>query len=276
METVRAVYNDYKSQNCELSLMINCHGFGTSVGRETWESIIALIEPQFVIHIGTEKPEISIREPIQFLPDLRPPSSGPTWVGLSPIISIVSPSETGLSNPQQLSGNDYRWVKYAQHFRPDLMRKNVYKSTHPREFFSFPYCRSLIVDPRKFEIQFPFADEYPKNPLACIEALTVALTSSVSGQCICLAFVWYTSPEEIHLIIPPNILDIEAADCIVKGDVSWSPRERVCFKGKTTNAESTGKFQEPYYLSNVLGGDDTGAKQASSRADLKRRRLSPS
>jgi hypothetical protein len=78
------------------------------------------------------------------------------------------------------------------------------------------------------------------------------------------------------LIIPPNILasDLATVDTIVKGDVIWSPRDRVCYKGRTTNAESTGAYEEAYYLHNVLAGDDSGANQASSRADLKRRRLS--
>jgi len=281
MEEVRQVFNDYRAIPNAGSLIVNCHGYGSGVGLETWETIITLVEPHVVVHIGNEVGELPLREPIQYLTDLPRPSNPAEWIPLSPIIvnhTSGSPSTGG--DPNQASGADYRWIKFAEHFRPDLVRKNTYKSANPRDFFVYPYCRLYTIDPRKLQLKFPFFDspEGPSKPWEAIEGLTVALTAE-SGpiQFICMAFVLHVSTQSVQLIIPPNIRisAMSTMTAIVRGDVNWSPRDRVSYKNKTTNAESTCAYEEAYFLHNVLGGDDSGANQASSRADLKRRRLSP-
>ena len=257
IEVVEQVYADYTSQDSDKSLIVNCHGYGASVGLETWEAIITLIQPDVVVHIQSDgDPALKLREPIQFL-STQLPIPTPDWRTLSPIITIAGSS---MDDPNQASSVDYRWIKFAQHFRPDLIVKNQYRASHPRDFFVFPYTRALILNHSKLKIIF--TDSIPSDPLRAIDKLIVGLCDSSTGQFVCLAFVASYSGEEIRLIIPPNILEskMTRVDSIVRGSVNWSPRDKVSYRNKTTTFESS--KNEPYFLTNVLGGVDTGARQA--------------
>lgn len=270
IETVENVFKDYLEQDSEAPLIVNCHGYGASVGLETWQAIITLVQPDIVVHILPEgDPSIEFSDPIPFL-SKQYPRPQPEWRALSPIITIEG---SIVDTPHKATSVDYRWIRFAQHFRPDLALKNEYRAMRPRDFFVFPYTRFIQLNIDKVKILFPNADNVPCDPLKAINQLVVALCDSSTNQFVCMAYVASYTREEIRLIIPPNIptSKMESVDCIMRGVVNWSPRDKVTYKGKTTMPRDM-SVEEPYFLLSVLGGVESGARLARTRVDLKRRR----
>ena len=272
IRTIEQVVSDHSFLHQQHPLIVNCHGYGTSVGKETWEAIITSIQPEVVIYIGC--PKFEVREDHAFLSNPVPVRTIIEWITLSKV--IVLGEDKKHTDPNQTTSSDYRWIKFAQHFRPDLISRNVYKSCHPKDFFIFPFTRLLeIIQPSKLQLTFPCFDEPPSDPLRAIEGTIVALIGA--GQVVSLAYVARTSSDQISLIIPPNVLlnRIQTVDTIARGEMNWSPRDKVAYNGKSTSTDYI-TSDEPYFLTKVLGGDGTGAKLPRARADLKRRRLSKS
>ena len=270
IETVELVHGDYATGFGSHPLIVNCHGWGSGTGKETWEAIITLVQPDFVVHIGTECAELPIAGNNPFLsnPDLPIPT--PRWMPLSKVIVMDDSKLT------QSSSSDKRWIKFASHFRPDLVRRDTFKSSPISSFFVSPFSRALELEVASVAITVPCCDEPPPRPIAAIESTVVGLCNAETGQCICMGFVASVDAEFVCLFIPPNIPArlADRIDLIVRGEVNWSPRDQVCHKGKTTGTDFTAiPGGEPFFLTNVLAGEGTGARVPSSRTNLKRRRL---
>lgn len=270
IETVEKVYQDYKDGFADSPLLINCHGWHTGAGKETWEAIITLVQPHFVIHVGSENPEISFEHGLAFLSDSDYPTPTPRWISASRVV-IVDPPSGNIPN-----SSDKRWVKYASHFRQDLVRKDVFKSCNISEFFAFPLCSFVTLQQDKVAVEFPCADAIPDEKFRAIELTLVGLGNRESGQCYCLGFVMSFSETSVTIAVPTHIPKRyeEYIDVIYRGDLNWSPRDGVSHKGKTTSTDFTSLPDgEPYFLTNVLVGEGTGARVVRNRTNLKRRRL---
>jgi hypothetical protein len=266
MRTVESVHDDFPSTSS--ALLVNCHGFGTSVGRETWEAIIRVVQPNYVVFVGSE-----VQEPIEMtsggasLLDREYPTTTPEWLYVSRVIASTDPSNP---HPHQATGPDYRWMKFADHFRPELRVSHAYKACHPSEFFSYPYTALLELETKNLQYSFPTRDPSPREPLRAIVCTVAALLAD--KEFVCMAYIARVTSDSISAIIPPNIFKskIEKINTIARGSIDWSPRDPITFGGKTSSYPFI-EEDEPYFLSNVLTGDFGNV--ASGRNDLKRKRL---
>jgi hypothetical protein len=269
VETSRKVYLDYKTYHSQHPLLINTHGWTSGTGRTTIEAMMLLIQPDIVIHVGCESddPVFEVNPVNSLLPESEYIVPSCRSVGVSKVALLHEPYPA----PKPV---DSRWIKYASHFRPDLVARDVFKSCHLREFFRAPYVRFIMLDKGSFGMHFPALDEFPKNPYYAIELTLVGLSNSESGQLYCLGFVMSVEGDSVRIAIPPNIPECYGPfiNQIVRGDMSWSPRDQVHHKGKTTSTDFN-DTDEPFYLLNVLVGDGTGARTPSTRTNLRRKRL---
>lgn len=250
-------------------LIVNCHGWGSGCGRETWEAVISTVRPDLIVQLGSLDGGVNLDCQNSFLDAADTPmkSSLPELRVLSKVISV---------NDESGSSSDKRWVKFATHFRPDLARKESFKASHPQEFFVWPYSKFVSLAVAKICFSFPCLDapsSILSEQLGAVEKSIVGLCHSESGQCICLGFVDSVSLDKIGVFVPPSISHelVAIIDLVVKGDVHWSPRERVSHRGKTSIVDTPFEEEEAFYLQNVLGG--SAARLPSSRTNLKRSRL---
>jgi len=271
---VESLYRDYQSRFTGTPLIVNLHGWNIGIGKKTYEAVLQVIQPDFVLHIGCSKENPSFPiEPENPFTSTPLPVPSPRWLSLSPVIVQVDDDEGKWIS--SMLARDKRWVKYASHFRPDLIVRNEFKSGHPRDFFVSPFCRLLLLEKSSIRVTFVAKGIDPQEPFKNIEKLLVGLCNSGSGQCVCLGFVDSFDDKRLFVLIPPNIPKrlTDSVDEIVRGEMSWSPREQVCYKGKTTSTDLTDEAGgEPYFLTNALVDDDF-AKTASTRTNLARKRL---
>ena len=275
VECVEKLCIDYERTLAGTPLVVNLHGWNIGIGAKTYEAVLQVVKPDFVIHIGGNKDDASFaieaHNPFTSVP-LAVPT--PVWYGLSPVICLTDDEEG--RNLSSMKARDKRWVKFASHFRPDLVTRKEYKSSHPCDFFVPPFSRLLTIPKSKVAVKFLHAQIFPRDPFGNIENLIVGLCNSGSGQCVCLGFVSAADGENVYVLIPPNVLKTftDSVDQIWRGEMNWSPREQICFNGKTTSTDFTSNPDgEPFFLTNVLVDSDL-AKTASTRTNLARKRLS--
>lgn len=275
VECIEKLFKDYEGRFANIPLIVNLHGWNMGMGRKTYEAAIHIIKPDFVVHIGSSKEDPSFAvEPINPFISIFLPAPQPSWLSLAPVVLLTDDEEGRCI--ASMTARDKRWVKYATHFRPDLVIRNEYKSAHPRDFFLSPFCRLLSLSKASVSVSLPYANTVPQDPFKLLEQLLVGLCNSASGQCVCLGFVDSIDDEGVYVVIPPNIPKImtDSIDEIVKGEMNWSPREQISYNGKTTSTDfTTNPEGEPYFLTRVLVDDDI-AKTASTRTNLGRKRLS--
>lgn len=273
VEAVSQVFGDYQARHSTKPLFVNMHGWSTGTGILTWDAVIQVVQPDFVVHIGKEGSELAISERNPLVSQDCPPPKF-ELIKLSPIIVMGEDEETLNWNKELAS--DRRWKRYASHFRPDLLVKDEFKSCHPKEFFLSPFVRLMKLEKRVLTVSFPQCNKAPSNVYAAINNTIVGLCNSESSQMICLGFVASVDdPTTVSVIIPPNIPEKFglSINSIVRGEMNWSPRDRVCHKGKITSTDflPPGCDSMPYFLPNTLVSEVS--KTASTRTDLKRRRL---
>lgn len=267
---VSKVFEDYEREFSKSPLFVNCHGWDTGMGKTTWESVITLVQPDFVVHVDSDADtaQIDVFPSNPFLSASLPVPS-PVWLPISRI--IVLGEEEG---KKKESASDRRWVKYASHFRPDLAFRNEFRASSPLDFYKYPYVKMLDLDVSSIILSFPCSDV--ALTARSVEATIVGLVNAESGQCICLGFVAAVDDAKMYTVIPPNIpLALGASISeIVRGDMNWSPRDQIFHLGKFTSVDFTDRpHGEPYFLTNVLVDDAAGAKSASTRTNLQRKRL---
>ena len=272
VDVVSKVYGDYRERHSDKPLFVNMHGWSTGTGMLTWEAVILVVQPDIVVHIGGSELSISERNPF-VSGEFTVPSI--EWIRPSPII-VMEDEESAVYN-KELAG-DRRWKRFASHFRPDLAFKDEFKSCHPKEFFRYPYVKLLTLPRDSTSISFVCSNDPPSDVYRAIDKLIVGLCNSASGQLICLGFVVdATNPTGLSILIPPNIPERFGAsiDSIVRGEMNWSPRDRVSHKGKITSTDFLPPNcpSMPYFLPNYLVTEVS--KTASTRSNLKRRRLAP-
>ena len=273
-KVVGEVFEDYKREFSACPLFVNCHGWDTGLGKTTWESVITLVNPTLVVHVDSDEDtaRLDILPNNAFLKGTYPVPE-PEWLPISRVIVMDE-----VEGKKKETSADRRWVKYASHFRPDLLFKDEFRACPPLEFYKYPYTRMLVLELSKITFSFPCSDAVPE-PTKAVEALIVGLCNSASGQCVCLGFVAASDAAKLYVVVPPNIPKAlgDTIDHVVRGDMNWSPRDQVTHKGKFTSVDFTSnEHGEPYFLTNVLVDDAAGARSASTRTNLQRKRLRPS
>ena len=278
VKVVSQLYDDYRRGFCNSPLFVNMHGWSTGTGIETWAAVLLTIQPDFVVYLGDDENEFEITSRNSFISaDLPVPSS--EWIRLSGIITIDEVAN--LPNRSQEIAGDQRWKKFASHFRPDLAFKDEYKSCHPSEFFRYPFVRLITLNISDTHISFPgnCGEVIPIDPLRAVVSRIVGLSNSESSQLICLGFVVAFDLTTISIVIPPNISETygQAINSIVRGEMNWSPRDRVCHNGRVTSTDFLPIGGDPsglpYFLPHSLKDEGSGAAKASSRTNLRRKRL---
>lgn len=267
VDLVAQVYGDYTGKHGDEPLFVNLHGWSTGTGVLTWDAVIRIVQPHFVIHIAAEGSDLTLTDRNAFLPTEYPIPSF-ELIKLCPII---------ITEEDKTHANDRRWKRFASHFRPDLRIKNEFKSSHPSEFFQYPFVKLLVLPRSDITVSFPRVSEVPSDLFRAIDLTLVGLCNSESGQLICLGFVVSVEdPSTVSVLIPPNIPKKigQEINCIVRGEMNWSPRDRVSHEGKVTSTDflpTNCPEGMPYFLANSLVAEVS--KTASTRTDLKRRRL---
>jgi hypothetical protein len=274
MAVVSKVYHDYVERFSDIPLFVNMHGWNNGVGLLTWKAAVTVVQPDFVVHIGADEAQFEIPERNPFL-DGEYAVPSPRWIKLSKV--IVLPGDKVGEELSKEVPSDRRWKRFASHFRPDLMYKNEFKSCHPNEFFKDPYVKVFRLPRAETSIEFPCCDLAPPDPHRAILSTIVGLVNKESGQLVCLGYVASCDDSEIRILIPPNI-PVEFGECIdtiIRGEMNWSPRERVRHNGKITSTDFLPHKCDPegmpYFLPNSL--DDDLSKTASTRTNLLRKRL---
>jgi hypothetical protein len=275
VEVVSRLVNDYRSNHPTIPLIVNMHGWSTSTGVQTWQSVLLSVQPDYVVYLGTDLIEFEIPERNPFATSDSAPISF-QWIFANPVVVLPGDEEGELLSKE--TAGDQRWKKYAAHFRPDLVVKDEYKSCHPKEFFRFPYVRMLRLARSMVSLEFCSYINTPADKAKAVEGLIVGLCNAESDQVICLGMVSGFDEVNIYVVIPPNIPRKyqESIDVIVRGEMNWSPRERVCHKGRYSVTETlpSSSVGEPYFLPNCVTDDAGGGKTASTRTNLRRKRLS--
>lgn len=275
VDVLSRVYQDYVERYSSVPLFVNMHGWSTGTGVQTWEAAITVIQPDLLLFLGSDAAEFEIQPNNPFVSaDMKLPT--PEWMFL-PAVIILEGDEEGQQLAKETSA-DRRWKKYASHFRPDLLKKDEYKSCGPADFFKYPFVRMLRLERSKVVIKFCPEIQEPFDALKAIHSLIVGLCNSESDQLVCLGHVMTFDEKYINVLIPPNIPTQygESIDLIVRGEMNWCPRDRVTHKGKLTSTDflPLGSAGEPYFLPNVLTEEGTGSRTPSTRTNLRRKRLS--
>jgi hypothetical protein len=275
IDVLSRVHQDYVERHPSVPLFVNMHGWSTGTGIQTWEAAITVIRPDLLIYLGSDASEFEIQPNNPFVAeDMMLPA--PEWTFL-PAVIILEDDEEGLNLAKETSA-DRRWKKYAAHFRPDLLKKDEYKSCHPADFFKYPFVRLLRLERSKVAIKFSPEIQEPEDALRAIDSLIVGLCNAQSDQLVCLGHVMSFDENFLNVIIPPNIPAQYGGsiDLIVRGEMNWCPRDRVTHKGKLTSTDflPAGSTGEPYFLPNVLAEEGSGSRTPSTRTNLRRKRLS--
>lgn len=232
----------------QLPLIVNCHGWSTGCGRETWDAVVSIVVPDLVVHIGQEDD------------GLFTASSVFGYTGLSSVLCMAVCKVITVEDDEkfhQLGSSDKRWAKIASHFRPC-----TFVASTLRDFFQSKFIARIDLCGKRLVVNG--GDLCGVSDWSLVEKRLVGLCAK--GQFVCLGFV----DTQTYVFVPrriPHKYICEIDEIVCGSDLSWTPRDSVCFRGKRTIVNFDDR--DDFFLPHVLGGNGA-ARTASTRTNLKR------